>query len=213
MATPQPDLAFLQNLYQQDTLYLVPEENLLASQPLPQTAAIAEDKPVQKDNKPTLEESESETAPEITQKPTAETAPAPTAPPALAPDIVWLGEALQGTYLLFDVPEAEFGTLPQHQFLAKVLKAVGLAPLEVKFGNLSVSKTHNIKQIAQAVGARHILLFGDELPVENLVKLEPYRMYKLEETRFVRVDSLAAIEQSTDLKAKLWDVLQKIFLQ
>lgn len=129
------------------------------------------------------------------------------------PDITWLGEATKGTYLLFEVPANDFAQLPDHGFLKKVLAAVGLGTLEVKFGNLPSSKTFNIKQIAQAEKARHILIFGDDLPIENLTKLEPYRMYKLEETRFVRVDALPVIEKNQELKGKLWEVLQKIFLQ
>lgn len=206
MDTSASDLLFLQSLYQQDTLYLVPEKNILADQPVPQTVSLTETTlPIANPVKsPDTAMDVQENGPETGNNPSESLE---------RQDIAWMGEALKGTYLLFEVPVEEFNQLPQHIFLKKILAAVGLGTLEVKFGNLSTDKSHNIKQIAQAVQARHILVFGDTLPIENLLKLEPYRMYRLEETRFVRVDALSVIEQSTELKGKLWEVLQKIFLQ
>ncbi|MFC6999725.1 hypothetical protein [Rufibacter roseus] len=194
MSHTPADLPFLQHLYAQDTLYLIPEEQPLADSPVPSTAAVV------------APEQQVQVSPVVKEE---------IAAPAVAdvPAIEWLGEALKGTYLLFDVPKNVFPQLPNHPFLQKVLAAVGLASLEVKFGNLSNQLTHNVKVIAREQQARHILVFGEHLPIENLLKLEPYRMYKLDETRFVRIDSLSDIEQSNELKKKLWDVLQKIFLQ
>ncbi len=145
--------------------------------------------------------------PEMPQK-----APAPIVPEP-APEIEWLGEAVKGTYLLFQVNGAVFQQLPQHAFLQKVLAAVGLATNQVKFGNLAPSLTHDVKQIAAKYQAKAILLFGQGLPVANLSKMEFYRMYRSENSRFVLVDSLEDIEKSVELKKKLWEVLQKIFLQ
>ncbi|MBA9077350.1 hypothetical protein [Rufibacter quisquiliarum] len=203
MSTPPPDFSFLPSFYEQDTLYVVPEEN--AVQLVPGAA------PVEAATVPVPPPAVAAEAPvAVTPAPAA---PAPVAAEKREERIEWLGEAVKGTYLLFQVPDQEFGQLPQHPFLQKVMAAVGLTTMQVQFGNLSTSVAHNVKQIALQVQARHILLFGDDLTVENLLKLEPYRMYRLEETRFVRVDSLANIEKSTELKKKLWDVLQKIFLQ
>lgn len=195
---------FLQNFYQQDTLYVVPEENPLHHQPVPAGAAVVAHS-INSEKEIPNQSSKSEI--EVANENVALTES------ALEPDITWLGQATKGTYLLFEVPTDAFNQLPNHAFLKKVLAAVGLETLEVKFGNLSANKTHNIKQIALAQQARHILVFGDDVPIENLAKLEPYRMYKLDETRFVRVDALRSIEQSQELKGKLWEVLQKIFLQ
>lgn len=208
MSASPADLPFLQSLYQQDTLYLVPEAQPLAGQPVPATVATVELPPAQ-----TAESQESLGKIPETYVQIEEPAAVDTAPASVPDKIIWMGEAVKGTYLLFQVTDPIFRTLPEHAFLKKVLAAVGLASLDVKFGNLSEQKTHNVKEIARAQQARHILVFGAHLPIENLLKLEPYRMYKLDETRFVRVDSLSDIEQSTELKKKLWDVLQKIFLQ
>jgi DNA polymerase III psi subunit len=196
------DPAFLQELFKQDTLYLIPEEQTI--EVAPEVVVPVAEVPVPK-------------MPTIPVTPKVET-PAPVmavAPEenAEAQEMAWYGEATKGTYLLFAVGQDEFSLMPQHQFLSKVLAAVGLETNQVKFGNFLTGNIQNIKELARQQQAKQILLFGETLPVENLLKLEAYKMYKADETRFVRVDSLAQIENNTELKKKLWDVLQKIFLQ
>lgn len=196
------DPAFLQELFKQDTLYLIPEE---------QTIEVAPQVVVPVINAPAPK------MPTIPVTPKVES-PAPVVAAAqekenVVEKMAWYGEAVKGTYLLFAVGQDEFNQMPQHVFLSKVLAAVGLATNQVKFGNFLTDEIQNIKELARQQQAKQILLFGETLPVENLMKLEAYKMYKADETRFVRVDSLAQIENNTELKKKLWDVLQKIFLQ
>ncbi|QHL86409.1 hypothetical protein GU926_02695 [Nibribacter ruber] len=199
--TGQPlEPAFLQELFKQDTLYLVQEESTMEVAP-----QVVVDVPVA----PTTSQKAAST-PAMPKVEPATAAPAPVATPA---EMAWFGEAVKGTYLLVAVSPEEFAQLPQHLFLSKVLAAVGLATNQVKFGNFLTENIQNIKNLAKEQQAKQILLFGETLPVENLLKLEAYKMYKAEETRFVRVDSLTQIETNTELKKKLWDVLQKIFLQ
>lgn len=80
---------FLQHLYQQDTLYVVPEENRLANQPVPPSVAVVEPEPVLKSHD--------------LKKEAEEVAPAAQKGKAPEPDITWMGEATKGTYLLFEV--------------------------------------------------------------------------------------------------------------
>ncbi|MFB9862035.1 hypothetical protein [Rufibacter immobilis] len=204
MSTSLPELTFLQQLFEQDTLYVIPEEFKAAAPAAPGLSSAPEAQPAQ------VAAAATAVAPKITEQ-----APAPLAAPAPAEraPIEWFGEAVKGTYLLFGVSEQEFKLAPQHVFLQKVLAAVGLTTQQVKFGNLSPAMVHDVKEIAQQQQAQHILLFGQGLPVANLSRLEFYRMYKFENTRFVLVDALEDIEKSVELKKKLWDVLQKIFLQ
>ncbi|AMM52247.1 hypothetical protein TH61_15065 [Rufibacter sp. DG15C] len=195
------DPAFLQELFKQDTLYLIPEEKTI--EVAPQVVVPIAENPVAKTPSiPVMPKQE---------EPVQQESPAPPVSPSQEMD--WYGDALKGTYLLFAVDQEEFSQMPRHQFLSKVLAAVGLATDQVKFGNFLTGNIQNIKELARQQQAKQILLFGETLPVENLMKLEAYKMYKADETRFVRVDSLAHIENNTDLKKKLWDVLQKIFLQ
>ncbi|MBC3541559.1 hypothetical protein ACFSC6_02485 [Rufibacter sediminis] len=213
MSSTANDLLFLQNLYGQDTLYVIPEPANEEAISFTQAATVTPE-PVQ------VEVPLATTAPlldkiSVPEEVQPEPAPAPiSTPAAVAPtEIQWLGEAERGTYLLFEVADDVFRKLPQHQFLQKVMAAVGLTTAQIKFGNMSRELTHDVKQIAAQNAARHIILFGQGLPVANLSRMEFYRMYKFEESRFVLVDSLEDIEQSVELKKKLWEVLQKIFLQ
>ncbi|WP_205500773.1 hypothetical protein [Rufibacter psychrotolerans] len=210
MAPEQPPLSFLQQLFEQDTLYVLPEEQGTPAAPAPVPAVAAA--PVAEVNPtppvtPAPAEAKTPRLPEFPEKVVAPVAKGP------APEITWWGEAVKGTYLLFEVPEPVFQQLPQHAFLQKVLAAVGLSTSQVKFGNLSRQVEHDVKQIAATQRASAILLFGQGLPVANLSRMEFYRMYRSGESRFVLVDSLEDIEKSVELKKKLWDVLQKIFLQ
>ncbi|RNI30629.1 hypothetical protein [Rufibacter latericius] len=215
MTSSVNDLLFLQQLYGQDTLYVVPEEANTEAISLPKAAqAVAAQTPVALEEPVPAPVSISMETPEPLAQ---ETASVPAieipAPAARREEIKWLGEAERGTYLLFDVPEEVFGRLPQHAFLQKVMAAVGLTTSQIKFGNMSRELEHDVKQIAAQNKAKHIILFGQGLPVANLSRMEFYRMYRFEESRFVLVDSLEDIEKSVELKKKLWDVLQKIFLQ
>jgi hypothetical protein len=205
MDASHPDLPFLQELYGQDTLYFIPEPASHEAISLPAAAMVTPTMP--KPTAPNVVVTE-----EAKVEPVEEKASVMPQPQQEEP-IQWLGEALKGTYLLFDVPADVFGQLPQHLFLQKVMAAVGLSTKQVQFGKLSTALVHDVKQIAARQQAQHIILFGQGLPVANLDKMEFYRMYRSGESRFVLVDSLADIEQSVDLKKKLWDVLQKIFLQ
>ncbi|GGK68306.1 hypothetical protein ACD591_17015 [Rufibacter glacialis] len=217
MLPSTPDLPFLQQLFGQDTLYVIPEPAGLENLPLTTTAKATPSlpKPASGQVESPLEEPAVAKEPVIAVKEPLATPipPVPAvAPQAPAPNIRWQGEAVKGTYLLFEVPEPTFLSLPQHAFLQKVLAAVGLNTGQVQFGNLSRSIEHDVKTIAAQQQAKHILLFGQGLPVANLSRMEFYRMYKFEESRFVLVDALEDIEKSVELKKKLWDVLQKIFL-
>ncbi|ALJ00560.1 hypothetical protein [Rufibacter tibetensis] len=203
MSSSHPDFAFLQHLYGQDTLYVIPEPENVEPIPVPVVSRATPSLPPVP--------VKAEIAPPLAEPIVPQEKPVPS--PAVVQEIRWLGEALKGTYLLFEVQEEVFKTLPQHAFLQKVLAAVGLSTNQVKFGNLSSDLVHDVKTIAAKNAAKHILLFGQGLPVANLSRMEFYRMYKFEESRFVLVDSLEDIEKSVELKKKLWDVLQKIFLQ
>ncbi|WP_181306307.1 hypothetical protein [Rufibacter sp. XAAS-G3-1] len=210
MTSSASDLLFLQQLYGQDTLYVISEEQ--ANGETVSFSGAAKVAPAI----PQVEKTETAApAPDpVSAKDEASPAPAPIPAPQLpAEEIRWLGEAVHGTHLLFEVPEAVFSQLPQHTFLQKVMAAVGLTTNQVKFGNMSPGLVHDVKQIAASNKAKHIILFGQGLPVANLSRMEFYRMYRFEESRFVLVDSLEDIEKSVELKKKLWDVLQKIFLQ
>ncbi|KAA3438177.1 hypothetical protein [Rufibacter hautae] len=208
MSSSPADFLFLQQLYGQDTLYVIPEPTSEEAITIPvNTEAVHAPVP---EPEPTPQQVETPAmAPVI-----AETREEPVAAPAVpAEEIKWLGEAVHGTYLLFEVPDGVFGQLPHHAFLQKVMAAVGLNTGQIKFGNMSPALVHDVKKIAAENKARHIILFGQGLPVANLSRMEFYRMYRFEESRFVLVDSLEDIEKSVELKKKLWDVLQKIFLQ
>ncbi|WP_192820911.1 hypothetical protein [Rufibacter sp. LB8] len=199
----EKDLAFLQSLYAQDTLYVIPEQQpteLVPGFPLPSAP------------EPVAPSSQELTMP-VSVVTTESEAPAPAVIQKETVPIAWLGEAVKGTYLLFDVPEDVFAELPQHLFLQKVMAAVGLTTGQIRFGNLSKSLVHDIKEIAATQNARQIILFGQDMPVANLDKMEFYRMYKFNETRFVLADALTDIEQDTALKTKLWEAMKKIFLQ
>ncbi|WP_210464887.1 hypothetical protein [Rufibacter roseolus] len=210
MSSSPADFIFLQQLYGQDTLYVIPEpaSEEAISIPLASLASpVTAEAPVPES---TPEKVETPDPVPVTVQVIEEPVVAPAAP---AEEIKWLGEAVHGTYLLFEVPESVFWQLPQHPFLQKVMTAVGLNTDQIKFGNMSPALEHDVKKIAAENVARHIILFGQGLPIANLSRMEFYRMYRLGESRFVLVDSLEDIEKSVELKKKLWDVLQKIFLQ
>ncbi|AKQ45503.1 hypothetical protein TH63_07355 [Rufibacter radiotolerans] len=208
MDASHPDIPFLQELYGQDTLYFIPEP--ISQEAVPLTgAAVVPSIPAN----PKAATPEMPSVPPIQPEASVVENSTPVSTTPTKEPIKWLGEAVKGTYLLFDVPEDVFQQLPQHLFLQKVMAAVGLTTRQIQFGKLSTALEHDVKQIAAKQQAQHIILFGQGLPVANLAKMEFYRMYRSGDSRFVLVDSLADIEKSVDLKKKLWDVLQKIFLQ
>src|SRR5687768_1751665 len=106
METPEPNLAFYQQLFT-ETLFIVPEKN---AAPKAETTQI--------------QQPEIKVEPAVAMKEVAEK------------NYVVSGQNLKGLVLIFRLPEQDYITLQQNTFLLNILKAIGFGPADVAFVNL-----------------------------------------------------------------------------
>jgi DNA polymerase III psi subunit len=101
-------------------------------------------------------------------------------------------------------------------FLSKILKAIQYEMSEdVILFSLEKNKKINISAFKknQALAIDYILLFGVEASQLDLqFKLPSYYPLQVNKITFLSADSLAAISKNKNLKMKLWQTLQQLFL-
>jgi hypothetical protein len=131
-------------------------------------------------------------------------APQPERPIARTPDLnhkvlILVDEALMPSELLF---------------LERVLKAVNLNPDNVDLLNLHGWEGRDFGPVLAQKVVHHFITFG--VPFERLdldIMMDRYHPVRFDGITFMLADALGVIEADRDLKKRLWDSLQRIFLQ
>ena len=91
-------------------------------------------------------------------------------------------------------------------FLQKVMQSVGYK-LDTDCLLLN-SKDHHQK--LKDIKSNYILIFGDS-EYDHFSKFEAYKIISKKEQRLSKFDTLESIQNSTELKKKLWNKLKEIF--
>ena len=99
-------------------------------------------------------------------------------------------------------------------FLEKILKAVNLNIDGVDLLNLHGVHDVDFAELLRGKYIHHFITFG--VPFERLhldIMMDRYAPVRFEGITFLMADSLPTIEADRNLKKRLWDALQRVFLQ
>lgn len=106
--------------------------------------------------------------------------------------------------VIFDNPSAVELPAADFEYLGKILVAIGKSTDKVDFLNVAQNVT-NVNGYAQVIAFTP----NHKLPVP--VSIQQYVAVKLEGAQLIVADALNNISASTDLRKKLWGVLQQVF--
>ncbi|WP_194349921.1 hypothetical protein [Pontibacter beigongshangensis] len=191
---------FLRN-FLTETVYVVPGETLfpdapapVAVQSLPTTAAVS--------------------AQEAKQDKTEEAAAPEPAGAAMPPDkFVITGENKKGVVVLVTLPDATFRTLPQLEFLKKILAAIGLGTNDVAFVNNVSGTTAVFEELTQELNVQYIISFASridtQLPHDKFTLYNPVVVGR---APIIFSQSLAVLDKDPEHKKLLWNALRQVFL-
>lgn len=106
--------------------------------------------------------------------------------------------------ILFDNPSADDLPTADMEYLGKILGAIGQSNEKVDFLNLA-------NETVSSEGYKHIIAFtpNHQLPIDG--STQQYVAVKFGESKLIIADALNNISASTDLRKKLWGVLQEVF--
>lgn len=124
----------------------------------------------------------------------AEEEAAPVAPSAPVHEIL----------VIFDNPISKDLVAGDREYLGKILGAIGQSIDQVAFHNMATGST-------STEGYRFVMAFTPNHQLEVPISTMQYTSVKLKESQLIVADALSNIAQSTDLRKKLWAVLQQVF--
>ena len=147
-------------------------------------------------------------APKEVKEPVVDSAPKPESEKsivsepkvALSPPQKPVNEVL----VIFDNPTAKHLPAGELEYLGKILGAIGRSVEKVDFQNVAATTP-------KPVGYRYVITFtpNHQLPVP--ASTQQYVAAKLGDGQLIVADALNNISASTDLRKKLWSVLQQVF--
>ncbi|MCC9167040.1 hypothetical protein [Pontibacter harenae] len=212
MAGLQADLLnqeFLKNFIP-ETVYLLPDEALIPVAQPQTTAAASETTPVEAPQP--LKEAIA--AQSIAQKTTPAIPKLPQPAAVAAPkafDIV--GENRKGVAVLVTVSDEQFSTLPQLDFLQKILNAIGLTATDVAYVNNKTGAIASFEELQQTLEVNYLISFASRIDTDK--PHEKFSLYKpvvVGQVPVVFAQSLAIIEKDVEHKKQLWNALKQMFL-
>lgn len=128
-------------------------------------------------------------------------------------EINFFGGNKQHIILLVNIPEVTFVSDEQLTFLSGILTACKLTLEDVGLVNLASYPELTYKKISETFSPRITILFGVEPGTIQLPFAMPgFQRQSFNNQVYLAVPSLTELENNKDLKRKLWDVLQQIFL-
>lgn len=123
------------------------------------------------------------------------------------------GANAKGVVVLVTLPDDEFNTLPQLQFLQKILGAIGLRPSDVAYVNNKTGATAQFEDLQEALHVNYIISFASRLDTSlPHDKFTLYHPVMVGDVPVVFSHALSMVEKDTEHKKKLWGALQQVFL-
>ncbi|WP_018477942.1 hypothetical protein [Pontibacter roseus] len=210
LSTEHPNAAFYKN-FLTETLYLVQEEMPAPALPVAEQSVLA---PVA-ESAPALPIAEAPVKPPVT--PPAAPVPAiPKLPKVESVEVPKsfevIGENRKGLVVLVTLPANEFQTLPQSEFLQRILAAIGFGPADVAFVNNVSGTITRFEALSEATLTRHIISFASRLDTD--LPHEKFTLYNpvlLDDVPVVFSQSLAVLDGDQEQKKLLWNALQRVF--
>ncbi|PMD94675.1 hypothetical protein BWI97_16035 [Siphonobacter sp. BAB-5405] len=207
MMNSSPDPVFLQQLFFDEQLFLIPSEYVPARpvaeplQAVPQTAVPVAAVPVEAPQ-PTPEVQEPALPPPtpVVVPPTEKPAPVQTPEPA---PLRFQHQLL----VLTDNPSEK-----DLDLLQNILKSVGLSLETIDLLDVSQTLLSQYQSLLSSKAVHHVLSFGVPLKKMGIqVFLMPYQIRPVEEINFVMVDHLKDLHEDKAKKKALWTVLKQLF--
>lgn len=127
--------------------------------------------------------------------------------------IKFLGENKKNILVMVNYPIA--GYLPDEQlnFLSAILNACKVSLADVAIVNQHNSPTMEFEKLAMQFMPKTILLFSIDLNLLQLhFRFPPFQVQQLNNCTYLLSPSLEDLSTDKDLKSKLWNCLQRIFL-
>ncbi|WP_420579752.1 hypothetical protein [Reichenbachiella sp.] len=106
--------------------------------------------------------------------------------------------------VIFDNPTAKNLPAGELEYLAKILGAIGKSVEKVDFQNVAATTP-------KPVGYRYVITFTPNHQLPVAASTQQYVSTKLGDAQLIVADALNNISTSTDLRKKLWGVLQQVF--
>lgn len=199
-------------LYQQDTLFRVPEpEPVLPAPNVPEPLTRQAAYPVAE--KTNAEPESTVTFPPVEQTVPVEAAPATPPEPIMevppAPPLPVIPKVHHKILLMFDDD-----LLPSELILLeKILESVQLSLDQVDILNLAGLGLVNVRPVLASKRVHHFISFGVPFTQINLnIAMNRYEIRNLAGINFMLADPLSAIEADQKLKRNLWIRLRELFL-
>ncbi|MCX2741899.1 hypothetical protein [Pontibacter anaerobius] len=123
-----------------------------------------------------------------------------------------IGQNQKGVVVLVTIPDAEFGKLPQLQFLQKILSAIGLKPEDVAYVNNVSGELALFEELQKELQVNYIISFASR--IETALPHEKFTLYNPVTVGSVPVvfsHALSMLEHNVEHKKSLWGALQKTF--
>lgn len=207
MMNSSPDPVFLQQLFSDEQLFLIPSEHVPATpvaeplQTVPQTAVAVATIPVEAPQPiPEVQKPALPIPTPVVVPPTEKTAPVQTPEPT---PLRFQHQLL----VLTDNPSEK-----DLDLLQNILKSVGLSLESVDLLDVSQTLLSQYQSLLSSKAVHHVISFGVPLKKMGIqVFLMPYQIRPVEEINFVMVDHLKDLHEDKAKKKALWTVLKQLF--
>ena len=125
-----------------------------------------------------------------------------------------LGENQKGLIIVVALPEKDVQTLPNNEFLSKVLASIKHTINDVGFVNLAFKEKLDIYRLGKETTLNALLAFGPGLlDMSADSKIHLYKPASIGKIPLLIADTLENIERDVNKKKQLWNGLQAIFLK
>ena len=132
--------------------------------------------------------------------------------PAKELPFVTFGENRKKTAVILNVFPNDFAAVRQNQMLTRLLAAIGLAPTDVLFVNLT-GPVDNLQQLYDALPFDQSILFiAPKHPLVLKEKLKQFQPMSVKGKYVIAAAEISALESYVDQKKQLWTGLQAMFL-
>jgi len=126
--------------------------------------------------------------------------------------VKFLGGNRRGIILLVDNSEATWLPELQLDFLLGILTACSLTMDDIALINISKSGPSNYKELLGNLNPKTILLFGNSFSsIELPFKIPEFQVQSFDGSTYLSIPSIPLLQDSKELKRKLWICLKQIF--